>query len=146
QGTSGTGVTLREPPTYHCWLVYFVLDRAPDPREKFTLLICNKETGRVLDRVDNIAFVSKFALSITSPSVAPLDDKWCPDSFAPYGTAESADFPILSATMTPTSGSPISDDFIFPDPLNNFWSASFPPLPVLPAGNSYTLTVTGSGS
>ena len=129
---------------YPYWLVYFALDSGPILGEKFTLLICSKDTGKVLDRVDGISFKPGFAVLITSPSVSSQDDKWCPDTFAPYGTAESSDFPILSVTMTPSSGNPISADSIYPDPLNNFWSATFPSFPV--SGNNYTLTVTGSGS
>jgi hypothetical protein len=141
RGTTGKGVTLREPPY---WLVYFVLDSGPDPREQFTLLICSKQTGRVLDRVDRISFVSEYAIGITSPSIGSPDDRWCPDTFAPYGYADGNDFPIVSVTMTPSSGNPIDADSIYPDPQNNFWSATFPSLPV--SGNNYTLTVTGSGS
>src|SRR5262245_13633192 len=58
QGTTVSGITVRDPPAYPRWLLFFHLRQRPEKGEKFTLCILRRTFtgGEVLAKVSGIEF------------------------------------------------------------------------------------------
>jgi hypothetical protein len=147
------GITLREPPATARWLTYFNVPTADIAKYNRLTIIeggSSPKNPRILDSIP-IAQIKQIKKRPKVVTVVFPDNNstWCTQNFLSYGTHDTDDTALVSATMTYVDGSSMPTvtpaDYIFDDPSSGFWCAQFDTLPQNADGTTYTFTATGNG-